>query len=387
VDAPTELKRRAVLIVGALIVVRVAALFVGIATLPAGTRAGHGLGNDATRFHQIATSLGRPYRDVENELPPVALGAIHAIDGSTSGDLARRLAFLMFACDLAIAAALWGSWGLRVAIVYLVIGTPLSTFMYFRLDLLSVLLAVGAIALVRRGRQWAAAGLLIAAIFTKVWPAVLVQVPAAQRRLRAFFLTIAGSVVGWAAWVAWVGLAGPTQVLTFRYATGWEETSEVGFILRRTTSMPLRFQAGAYRIGTDPPAVQVALVGLAVVALLWIYMHAQGRDPSIIEGVAPVASVAVLLVLSPLLSSQFICWLLPWVAIAQKDRLEGWFAAVVLGAAAISIPVSVPTSVHVVGEFVRNAALIGLAISALRILGSSDAAVESSPDPPALTVR
>lgn len=385
-DAPTRLTRRAILIVGTLILVRIAALFVGIATLPAGTQARHGLGNDATRFHQIATSVGRPYRDVEIEVPPVALGAIHAIDGSTSGALARRLAFLMFACDLAIAAILWGSWGLRIAIVYLVLGTPLSTFMYFRLDLLSVLLAVGAIALVRRGRQWAGAAALLAAIFTKVWPAVLIQVPAATRRLRALFLTIAGTLLGWAAWVAWGGFGGPTQVLTFRYATGWEETSEAGFILRRTTSMPERFEAGAYRVGTIPPVVHIALVVLAGIALLWIYVRSRERDLPIIEGVAPVASIAVLLILSPLLSSQFVCWLLPWVAIARKDRLEGWFAAVALGAAAISIPVSVPTSVHVVGELVRNAALIGLAVSALRILGSGDMAEDPQPDP-ALTVR
>ncbi len=61
-------RRFAWLAVG-LLAARIALLLFGLNTLPARS-AGFGLGNDARRFHDIATAPGTPYRDAQVEVPP-----------------------------------------------------------------------------------------------------------------------------------------------------------------------------------------------------------------------------------------------------------------------------------------------------------------------------
>ena len=112
--------------------------------------------------------------------------------------------------------------GLAVfAVAYLIIGAPLLfyPFLYLRLDLLSVVLAVGGLALVRRRRPALGGAVLALACFAKVWPVLLAPALLIRRSWRAVASFCAVGAIGVAAWVGWVGTAGINQVLSMRHST------------------------------------------------------------------------------------------------------------------------------------------------------------------------
>ena len=279
------------------------------------------LPGDAIRFHNIAISEGRPYRDFEVEYPPVMLAAIEAIDGGDVRSTTVRLMWSQLVLDIAIAVAVVWGWGRRAGIAYLVLGLPflLYPFLYLRLDLLSVFLAVLGVALVRR-RQPALGGAALAiACFAKLWPVVLVPMLIVRRAWWALGAFVGVGTAGLAAWVAWSGTDGPVQVVTLRGAKGWEFESTVGAVVRSVGNVTPRIESGAWRVG-DVGDVTRNLLTLAVVAaaaLVWVVAsRAQPNGPRVLDGLAPVAAIVAFLVLSPLLSPQFLAWLLPFAAIA-----------------------------------------------------------------------
>jgi len=135
----------------ALLAVRLVA--VGVALDQRATR-GHQtvLPGDVRRFHQIARHPGTPYADFPVEYPPLTLAAIEALDGRTVRDATVHLMWSQVALDGLIALLLAWGWGRRAALAYLVLGLAFVwyPYLYLRLDLLSVALAVGGLALVRR---------------------------------------------------------------------------------------------------------------------------------------------------------------------------------------------------------------------------------------------
>jgi len=279
---------------------------------------------DARRYHAIAESHGRPYRDFEVEFPPVTLAAIEATNGSTVTATMSHLAWSQVVADLLVAAALAYGWGRRHAIAYLVLGVPflIYPFVYLRIDLFSVALAVSALALVRRGREASGGALLAAAVLAKLWPLALVPLLVVERRVRALVAWCATSVVGLALWVAWGGTDGPVQVLTFRGARGWQIESVAGALVRTLGGAPIFYDAGAMRTG-DVPAWARALLGLgllSVVAGAWYlaWRRRDARSPST-YAVASLTAVGAFLVFSPILSPQYLIWLLPFAAIAAVD--------------------------------------------------------------------
>jgi hypothetical protein len=279
------------------------------------------LPGDAIRFHNIAISEGRPYRDFEVEYPPVMLAAIEAIDGGDVRSTTVRLMWSQLVLDIAIAVVVVWGWGRRAGIAYLVLGLPflLYPFLYLRLDLLSVFLAVLGVALVRR-RQPALGGAALAiACFAKLWPVVLVPMLIVRRAWWALGAFVGVGTAGLAAWVAWSGTDGPVQVVTLRGAKGWEFESTVGAVVRSVGNVTPRIESGAWRVG-DVGDVTRNLLTLAVVAaaaLVWVVAsRAQPNGPRVLDGLAPVAAIVAFLVLSPLLSPQFLAWLLPFAAIA-----------------------------------------------------------------------
>jgi hypothetical protein len=365
-----------------LLAVRIALLSFGLNTLPARS-AGFGLGNDARRFHDIATAPGTPYRDTQVEVPPLAVGAIELLDGRTSVQLARRLAVAMLLCDVAIALILWRTWGSEVASSYWVLGTPLAFFIYLRLDLLTVLLTVAGVALAKRrttAAEVGGGGLLAAAVFTKLWPLVLVPLLWIDRARRAVWVAIAALLAGTVAWLVWVGAQGPIQVLTFRHASGWEIESEVGFVLWRVTgAIPVR-SGGALRIGSVPVPVRVLLVAATGAVVLWAWWRCRS-EPHLAEGLGATVAVGAIIVGSTVLSHQYVAWLLPWVAVAtvRPIRLLTGIAAVGAAATMLYTATDVP---HAFGIQLwmlglRNAAILGvLAFAAWHL---HDATRASSP--------
>jgi Glycosyltransferase family 87 len=287
---------------------------------------------DAARYHQIATAPGRPYRDFDVEFPPVSLGAIEVAAGSSPRQTALRLGILELALDLLTAGALFLGWGAVAALSYLAIGTLLVPFVYFRIDLLSVVLAVMGFLLVRRDRARLGGLMLALAVLAKVWPLVLAPVLVIERRFRALLWFLAALAAGSLLWIWWGGADAPIQVLTFRRAHGWQIESTVATVLRVVSSPRVFSDAGADRVGTAPVWARVLLLtvaaGVIAMAARWTSRHREQAD-----GVYPVTALAALLVAAPVLSPQYLTWLFPWVgiAVARNERIQ----AELLGFAAL----------------------------------------------------
>jgi len=320
--------RRFLLLFAVLAAVRIAVVPIALssdATAPSKYRI---LPGDVRRYHQVATQDGRPYRDFAFEYPPVMVAAIDVIDGGSVRSTTVRLMWSQLIVDLAIAAVVAWAWGRRAGIAYLVLGLPFLVypFLYLRLDLLSVFLAVLAAALVRRRHPYAGGTALAVAGFAKLWPFVLVPMLILRRSWRAFGAFVASFVVGLTAWIAWGGIDGPVQVLTTRGAKGWEFESTVGALVRSIGSSTPHLERYAWRVGevSDWARNLLALALLAAVAFIWVLAsRAKPAGPGVLDGLAPMAGITAFLVLSPLLSPQFLAWLLPFaaIAVAHGERL------------------------------------------------------------------
>jgi hypothetical protein len=375
--------RRFLLLFLLLAAVRVAVVPIALssdATAPSKYRI---LPGDARRFHKIASHEGRPYRDFAVEYPPAMVAAIEVIDGGSFRSTTVRLMWSQLVVDLAIAVTVAWAWGRRAAVAYLVLGVPflLYPFLYLRLDLLSVFLAVLAVALVRRRHQHAGGAALALACFAKLWPVVLVPVLVVRRAWRALGAFVALGAVGTVAWVAWGGFDGPVEVLTFRGAKGWEFESMVGAVIRVIGGATPRIESGAWRVGEVTSVVSGTLL-LALgagVAVAWILAaRAKPRGTAVLDGLAPMAAITAFLVFSPLLSPQFLLWLLPFTAIAAAhgERLVTRLALVAFGLS-VALLALLPELIHggalaLIVLAVRNGVLVALlAALAVRLLQSA----------------
>ena len=308
-------------------------------------KAAHGkytvLTGDIHRFYKIANDRGTPYRNFEVEYPPLMYGAIKVLGSSTINRAISATMWTQLLLDLAVAALLAWGWGRRAAVAYLILGVPFLfyPFLYLRLDLLSVALAVAGLALVRHRRPALGGTALALACFAKVWPVLLLPSLLIRRSWRALAACLGLGVVGVAAWVAWAGPNGLTQVLSMRGATGWEIESTVGGLVRTLGHDPVHLRQGAWRVGAAPTWAFVALGALCVVAVVTVWVLAARRRPHgamVLDGYAAVGAIGAFLLCSPLLSPQFIIWLLPFAAIvaARRDRLVGGLVIVI---AALSV--------------------------------------------------
>jgi len=325
---------------------------------------------DVQRAERIATSPARPYRDVPVEYMPLETAMIELIGGDGFPATAIRLSLISFAGDLAAAAGVGWGWGRRPMAVYLFLGLPLLSFLYQRFDPVSVAFAVWAMALLTRGkRDGALAGVAFGfAIFAKLWAIVLLPVLLIKRAWRSIASLAAVALVGGAAWYVVGGPKAPFQVLSFRGATGWSVESTVGNVLWIVTRSQIGPQAGAIRVGSAPAWSRAALtIALLVLeAAVWWRAARDDRDPA---GATAVAAVIALLVCSPLFSTQYLAWVVPWAAVAfegdRRQRQIAILAAVIIavtGLLHLSYLNSSPLS-NVVEKwvlFLRNMTCIGL---------------------------
>ena len=271
----------------------------------------------AIRFHEIAHASGVPYRDVAVEYPVGELVLIQAV-GSWSVGVARGLlALVAFGADHAAFACVAAGWGRRAARRYLLLGAPLLVFIYRRSDLVAVALAVGGVLASRRGRGTRGGVLLGLGVLSKLWPAVLLPLLALLGRGRALLASLVTVATGVVGWLVLGGADGVRQVVGLRGAVGWELESTVGAVVWPLTGEH-RFEQGANRTGTMPGWARAVLAAalLAGLAVVWWRAAHTSFDPA---GAPALVAVATLLVLSPVLSPQYVAWLLPWAAIASLD--------------------------------------------------------------------
>jgi len=335
-------------------------------------------GWDATRFQEIVEHPGTPYVDHEVEYPPGALAVLELVAGPDVVRTQDRLVVLMFAADLGVAGVLAWRWGRSAALAWLVLGLALLPGSYLRFDLLSVLLGVGGVALAGRGRARLGGLSLAAAVLVKTWPVVVLPSLLRADRHRALVWALGtGAAVG-LLWVGWVGVDGPAQVVGFRGATGWHAESTPGLIAGLIGGDEAHLESGAFRLGRADGRLSLvlALGLLAGLALLW-RRALRAPTPDAIDrddALAAAGSVALLLVTAPLLSPQYLVWLLPWAAIAWACRermLSLLAAAATLLTAAVLATFGPPGVDEVPAQLlllVRNGLLLAVAVVAFRRL-------------------
>jgi len=272
------------------------------------------------RFTEIAAAEGRAYRDFPVEYPPVALGAIELVAGTNANETGANLVWLMVLFDLVTAVALGIGWGRRAAVFYLLLTVPILAFLYTTIDLISVALAVSAVALVVRGRERLGGVALAAAVLAKVWPVALVPMMVAQRKRRALAWSVGALALGTLVWAWWGGPSGLLQVATQRHTPGWEFESLVGSLLWALGRGGLVSISDSTRVvGVAPWWAKALLLGAAVAGIAAVWHRASRREPREL-GLPAVAAVSILLLAAPLLSPPYMIWLAPWAAIACAER-------------------------------------------------------------------
>jgi hypothetical protein len=304
-----------------------------------------GLAGDVRRYVEMATAKGTPYRDFQVEYPPVTYALIKLLDGA---DLGRSIAFValsQFLCDLGIAGVIRWGWGRRAMMAYLLLGLPLICwpFIYVRIDLFTVLITMAALALIRRSRDISGSLLLAVAILAKLWPFAVAPVLLVERKVKGVIALGMAAVAMFGVWVVVGGTSGPTQVLSFRDATGWQVESVPGIIWHLRDPSRIKFESGAFRTGVMPlwGRPLLTLMSLAFIAAAWLYAERRrraGADDLVVYSLAPLASVLALLIFSAILSPQYIVWMLPFAALtsARGDKLTAALTFAIAAVTAVS---------------------------------------------------
>lgn len=276
-------------------------------------------GPDVERFRTIALHAGSPWRDFPVEYAPLQTLIVRSVFGASLRADATFLAMIAWAADLATFSVLRIAWGRRAGLLYLLLGLPLLGFIYQRIDLVTVALAVTGLGLARRGRERAGGVSIAAGVLFKLWPAVLLPAFILDQRKRALRWALALLVAGSLSWVFVGGLHAPEQVSSFRGASGWQEESAIGSVVFLATGGPERHEFGAIRVGRIPqwaPGV-LAILTVAALTAIWFRAARRGGDTA---GAPSLVAVCALLLLSPIFSMQYATWVLPWGAIAGAER-------------------------------------------------------------------
>jgi hypothetical protein len=182
---------------------------------------------------------------------------------------------------------------------------------------------------------------LALACFAKLWPLSIFPMLALQRRWRALAVAVGTGVAGGVAWIASVGTTGIQQVVTFRNSSGWEIESVVGWFVRALGHHQAHVESGAWRVGASAAQWSRPLGVGMVLTVAWIWWRAWRRrdDLRTVEAIAPLAAVAAFLAWPPLLSPQYVCWLLPFTALAvfYGERTMAWLAGAVIGISTLQL--------------------------------------------------
>jgi hypothetical protein len=277
---------------------------------------------DFDRYYAIGSAPGRPYVDHQVEHPIATLLVFKSLARVPGGRASFGLGVVvlnLIADAVIIGSLVWG-WGLLAAAYGAAALLPVLGLLFNRIDAWSTAAAILAVAAWRHNRPIALGCALAVGAAFKLWPLVLAAlliVPWRERRsplaIAAFGVT-AAAFAGAAIWIA--GSNGIVQVLTFRGATGWQIESLVGSLVHVADSQTLRMESGAWRVGAINGTASVAMFLAAAPICVWSSWRGARLNRM---GVGWLASVTALLLLSPLLSAQYVIWLAPAAAIAWAE--------------------------------------------------------------------
>jgi hypothetical protein len=281
-----------------------------------------GPAGDFDRYYEIGSTAGRPYVDYQVEHPIATLLVFKSLARLTGGRPAFGLGMVilnLIGDTIIVASLVWG-WGLAAAAFVALAIAPVIGLLLNRVDALSTAAAILAVAGWRKQHPLLLGIALAFGGAFKLWPLVLVPllvVPWRDRRsllALAAFVATAATLGGVALWLA--GSNSVLQVLTFRGATGWQIESLVGNVIHLSSARSLRLESGSWRIGASSGGVVIAMFLAAAPICLWSSWRGARTNQ---VGAGWLASVSALLLLSALLSAQFVIWLMPGAAIAWTE--------------------------------------------------------------------
>lgn len=279
---------------------------------------GKSLGLDTSQYHERVTAEGTPYRDFNVEFPPVTLGELRAVRGSTPVETGLHLAWAQFLLDGATLLVIGLVWGSAALGAYLLLTALFAPFMFLQVEPLVVALVVFALAGVELRRDRLGGTLLAVAAFAKVWPIVLIPILAARGKWQAVRYCLTTGILGLAAWMWWAGPSAPVMFFRYLSSGGWEVGSVVGTFVGLFTKDPIVVAAGTNRVESVPLWASVFLLATALVAAGAAALRTR-RGGS--WEVAAFFAVGALVLLSPIFSPQYVLWLVPFAAISGKPRL------------------------------------------------------------------
>ena len=329
---------------------------------------------DFDRYYEIGSSAGRPYVDYQVEHPIATLLVFTSLAHVPGGRVSFGLGVVVLDAigdAIIIAALVWG-WGLAAAAFFAAALIPVLGLFFNRIDAWSTAAAILAVVGWRRERPlWLGIALALGGAF-KLWPLVLAPLLIVPWRSRqsvtaiAAFGATASLLAGATLWIA--GPRGVVQVLTFRGATGWQIESVVGSLIHLASGESPRLESGSWRIGAMNAGAAIGMFLAAGPLSLWSSWRGARLNRI---GAGWLASVSVLMLLSALLSAQYVIWLLPAAAIAWADG-DRRLALLAAGAALLTEILWIGYADVVSGVVwalwiivFRNAVLAALAIGAI----------------------
>jgi Glycosyltransferase family 87 len=295
-----------------------------------------------------------PVADPMWQYPPGA-ALVFWLPGRLPGSYVDHFAFLAIGCDLAITLMLWSSarrGGSLAGAWYWVCGVPLLGVVSFgRFDVVPVALSVAALSVTGRGGVRGA--LIGAGAAVKVWPVMLLagMAPGQQRRGAAAAAAVLAAVCA-------IVPSGTASFLVHQTARGVEIESVAAtpFMIWRQAGWHGKavFRFGAWQlsgghIALAQDASRLGLVLAAAAVIGWQLLIASGRArwrPEFAAD-APLAATLLFLVVSAVLSPQYLLWVIGLAAacLATGRTTQRPVAIAVLAAAGLT-QVIFPTGWH-----------------------------------------
>jgi hypothetical protein len=338
--------------------------------------------SDFDRYYEIGSTHGRPYVDYQVEHPIGTLlvfKALARLPGGRAGFGLGIVVLDLIADAIIVGSLAWG-WGTAAAICGAAALIPVLGLFFNRIDSWSTAAAILAVAAWRHNRPMVLGCALAIGTAFKLWPLVLATlmiVPWRDRRSLVAIVAFAATAAAFGGAAIWIaGSKGVVEVLTFRGATGWQIESLVGSLVHLTDSQTLRMESGAWRIGTINGTLSIAMFLAAAPICVWSSWRGARVNR---VGAGWLASVTALLLLSALLSAQYVIWLAPAAAIAwtEGDKRLALLAAIAIVLTQVLwnyygavLGGERPALLIVV---LRNVVLAAIAVSAIVTLGRSRA--------------
>jgi hypothetical protein len=258
-----------------------------------------------------------PYRDFLWEFPPLTILVVLPARWLSETSFTAVFVAEMVAAEYTTVLLLRRRASDRAAAIgtyWSAVALPLAAQAWFRLDFLSVLLATWAL-LVVLDRQRAALPITLG-FLAKLWPAILVTVALAQRRYRETRTVVIGLVATTIVWFAF-SPAGFRAFLRYRHGSGFQIESLIGAsVFAGGSKLALVSDAYVVRAGQFGWVDPLLLASWALMAMTCIVIG-QRRPVRAV----PLAGALVvwLMLLSRILSPQYLVWALPFATLAWVD--------------------------------------------------------------------